>query len=375
MSRHTPPGLLGLLTLLALLPLATACKGSGSDLDGGADGGVECTTDDACSIDDGDPCTVARCVENTCVLERRPPAMTRIASLTTTDPALAVDYSGSRLLVAEGPAGVGEYRVSTDDAGNTTISEQRHYPTTGEARRVRGLSGHVLVAEGLSGIEVFPNGDTSAQSLYQTPDRVMGLAMVDSVVIAFVYGKGLHFVDYSAWDAPVAIRTVDTRGRAYDAVRWGDHILIADGLAGVADLDNSDPENPAVAGEPLVRTEGRVVALRRRHDLLALAESGAGAGLVDLGADGGPTRIAHLDLGGPVVDTNLLSTHTVLFAASDGGLTILDLLDPEAPSVWIREVPEGPVLDIDRDGERIALALGPAGVALYDLRCTPPESP
>ncbi len=363
-----------LLPALATALVLVACSNDPGDLDGGLDAGSECTVETQatdCTLDDGDPCTETLCLEGACVLQRRAPAMERIGSLVTPTPALALEYAGGRLVVAEGTGGVGEYRVTITD-GSATIAERVRYPTAGPALRVRALSGHVLVAEGDTGMEVFPDQVAVAESLYLGPDRIVGFAMVNTVVIAFAYSKGLDFVDFATWTAPVPQITVDTRGRAVDAIGWNDLILVADGLAGVAAVDFLDPALPVLLPEPLIRTEGRVVALRRRGDLLAVAESGAGAGLFDLGGNNGPVRLAALDLGGPVVDADILSQNTVIFAASDGGLTILDLLDIENPSVWIREVPEGPVLDLDRSGEEIAIAMGAAGIAIYDLNCSPP---
>ncbi|MDF1562026.1 MAG: hypothetical protein P1V51_03235 [Deltaproteobacteria bacterium] len=377
MKRATQPtsALATLFLLGSSLALIPGCPRDDGEGDGGTDAGIECTpmtVEDDCQLDDGDPCTEAACIEGACVLVRRPAAMERIVTHVPAQPIEALEYHWGRLLLAEGPDGVGEYRVSIDPT-STTVTERVRYPTTGPAKSLRALNGHVLVSEGETGLEVFADGNPDAESLYLGPDPITGSAMIDTTVIAFAYAKGLDFVDYAAWTAPAPQITVDTRGRAFDAIGWNDLILVADGLAGVAVVDFTDRANPVLRPEPLIRTEGRVVALRRRGNLLGVAESGAGAGLFDLGASGGPARLLSMDLGGPVVDVDVMSRNTVLFAASDGGLTILDLLDPENPVVWIREVPEGPVLDIYRSGEQVALAMGDAGVAIYDLKCTPPD--
>lgn len=363
------------LALAALALLLGGClNGTDSDRDGGTDldagPGDECTVDtaaDDCS--DGDPCTEESCENGYCAHARMAPNLARVATLP--GPSYGLHLTSSRVHVAAGAEGVRTFDLGPLPDGEPT--ERFVHPTAAPAIGALENSGQILAFEGAGGLEVFANSeDPAVVASYRGGDEVRGLGRVDDLAVVYAYAKGLEILDAATWTRTAR---VDTPGRAQDAVLWGDHIFVADGLAGLTDVDFSDRTAPEVLDARRIPTEGRAVAVARRDRWIALAETGAGAGIVDLRAEGGPARIATLPLGGDVLDVDFTGSKTAAWAAGEAGLVLVDLLDPEAPSIWTSEVLDGPAVALDARGERVAVSMGEAGTAVYDLQCTPPETP
>lgn len=363
------------LPLLAALLLATpglvACPDEPAPPDEEeVEEGEECEGDDDCS--DGDPCTAGTCVAGWCTFARTPSTPTVLGTVVTQGPALGVNLQSARWLhVATGEGGVETFDLRP--LPDEPATRARHRRTTGTAQSVSYFRSHLWVSSGATGIEVFPGDADEAVSLYRTVGDVRSVLRVDDLVVANVGVKGLEVIDYEDITGPRRYSRVETTGRAERALRSGSTIFVADGLAGVADVNFSERSDPLLRRERRIPTEGRVLAVSRRNELLILAEYGVGLGIFDLDRRGEVDRVSVLQLGGPASALRTLSRHTALVAAGDGGLVVVDLIDPERPSIVERFTFDGPALDLDRSGERVAVALGEAGVAVVDLGCTPEE--
>ncbi len=392
-AATAPVLLVTLLLTLAGCPPASQTPDAGDD----AGPGVECTEETAASdCDDGDPCTVDSCQNGYCTYGRGEPAWVVEGRIETRGPALGVELRGDRLHVA-GETFVDTYRGLREIATMPVDRTVERTPS-GPARRVVELDGQLFVSVTERGIDVFPADGPMLVSNYDGRDAIMSLGKVGRTVIASAFAKGIEWIVYDPmWQNPVRRTQVDTPGRAYDALAWRDRFLVADGLAGVsairpAEIDEGNPgaDMPGeLMPEERIDTEGRVVDVDRVGDLLALSESHAGLGLYDLQAR---QRLPSYDAGDDVLFADFLSRKTLIAAASSKGILLVDLmdLDLEAPDpagvrLWTAipvcgegvdgDCLPGPALHFDRDGERLAVALGDAGVAVVNLACTPPEAP
>jgi hypothetical protein len=117
-------------------------------------------------------------------------------------------------------------------------------------------------------------------------------------------------------------------------------------------------------------TEGRAVAVSVAGDLAVLAELGGGLGVVDLAPRDGPERLATLLFDADVTGVTFLDRRTVAVAA--GGLFVVDLLTPAAPTVWFAPDLGAPVQGVHAHERRAAVAQGDAGVTVVRLRCPEP---
>lgn len=201
-----------------------------------------------------------------------------------------------------------------------------------------------------------------------------GTCQTRNVVMATSY-LGIEFIDFNSWDSPVAISEAKTPGLAYDLFSVGTDLFVAGGLAGVTRIDVTDLQVPVVVNKPYVDTEGRVVSIAIRNTEMFIGELGAGLALIDMSPTDGPERVFTMALGGDVLDIELFAPNTLIVAANEVGLIAVDLLDRSNPQVWFEESTAGPAVDVDLDGELIAVAMNRAGVAIYDLKCTPPPPP
>ncbi len=117
----------------------------------------------------------------------------------------------------------------------------------------------------------------------------------------------------------------------------GDYAYIAAGATGLVVVDVSDPLVPVdVATEAVTPgSEARDVRVLGRYAYVATAGVGpawqAGLDVFDLGPSGAaPLLVAHLDLVGDCVDLEVQGQRAFI-AASEVGLHVVDLIDPEAP--------------------------------------------
>ncbi len=362
------------LALVLALAFASGCKPGSGATDGGTDGGVgnQCTAANAAQkCNDGDPCTTDACDGGYCVWGRPQPAMKQIATIKTAGTAGGIYYpTHSRLQVASGDAGIETFDLSGLPDGGVTRTQIR--PTAQPAIDVNEASDALIAVEGLGGLEVFPRTGTNLTTplgTYLGSDRIVGVGRTQTYVVAYTYGKGLEILDASDWTNLTRLSRADTAGRAYDAVLWNDKILVADGLAGIDEVDFSDPTAAKVVDGFDLPTEGRARAIARRGNLVTLAEDGAGMGVFDLGAKGGPARIATLTLPGPAMDVDMFSSRTILVADGSGGLVVADLLDKTKPQVWIHQALPGPAVSVAHQGQTVAVSMGAKGVAVFDLAC------
>jgi hypothetical protein len=359
--------------LALLMLLAMACEdgpgGSGpGDVDAGPPGD-QCAEDPDCN--DGDPCTTDSCENGFCVYDRPEDAKPKVVGvLQTTGPALAMHLRGNRLHVAEGPAG-----VETFDLGPLPDAPQRlgQRTTAGEALVVMEWNSNLYVAEGPAGVEIFPSESPTAVALYRTEDDAVGLYTWDENLVVAAFAKGVEIVGVSDIANPSQVAKADTQGRAMDIRRTGSRLLVADGLAGMAELDAEDFANIQLLSDRRIDSEGRVLAIDRRGRWIILAEHLAGVGVVDRNAEGGPARIATYQDLGSVSDVQMLGERTALLAAGESGLILLDLIDPEKPGSWKRIALDGDAIALSANNERVAVAMGDDGVAIVDLNCSPPE--
>jgi hypothetical protein len=359
--------------LAGALMLASGCddgnsNGGAGDVDAGPPG-EECTEDANC--DDNDRCTVDQCENGFCVYSR-PPDVTPdvVGVLNTTGGARAMHLRGNRLHVAEGASGVETFDLGPLPDAPTRLGQRT---TAGEALVVMEWNGNIYVAEGPLGVEIFPADGPTALSLYDTEDDAVGLYTWDSTLVVAAFAKGVELVNVDDVNNPYQAAKADTVGRAMDVRRQGNRLLVADGLAGMAELDAEDWGNIQVLGDRRIETEGRALALAIRGRYLLLAEHMAGVGIIDRQHEEGPTRVATFQDLGVASDIQYLGRYTALVAAGSSGLVVLDLIDPEKPKAWKEVQLDGDAISLSANQDRVAVAMGDEGVAIINLNCPVPE--
>jgi hypothetical protein len=323
---------------------------------------------DALACDDGDPCTEDHCVEGRCETARAAdlPLVheATIPAMGLNGLALGVD---SLLLtrVHEARSRVERWDLSTLPAASLVLDRAAE-ADDGDFVGVMPFGEGLLLHETPARLRTLA-ADGAAGRLYLSADPVQAtVALEEQLVLAAVFAKGLEVVDFGP-DEPQRTLRVDTPGRALDVAVAGRYWLVADGLAGVSVVDTR-AEPPRHVVEAQISTDGRVKAVAVADGLAVLAEAGAGLGVIDALADGGPKRLAVLPLGGEAHDVAWLAPGLAA-AATDGGLFVVDLLRPEAPTVWGQV--EGTARQVVARAGLVAVA-GDDAVDLYRLACAAP---
>jgi hypothetical protein len=344
---------------------ADAAADAALDL-GTADAAFPCDGGAACA--DDDPCTVDRCVEGDCVWTRPDAGLEVVATID--GPVRAAHLRGDRLYVARGAAGFAAFDLSKlpDEDVEETFAR---VPADDEGPAVGLVADNdfVYVWEGGPRLRIHDRRTGEPVGGYTARDAVQDFLVFGRYAYAAVFAKGVEGVDLEDRAAPRRLGRGPTAGRALGLGRRGNQVIVADGLAGLARVNVSEREAPT-AIETLLTTEGRAVAVSVAGDLAVLAELGGGLGVVDLAPRDGPERLATLLFDADVTGVTFLDRRTVAVAA--GGLFVVDLLTPAAPTVWFAPDLGAPVQGVHAHERRAAVAQGDAGVTVVRLRCPEP---
>lgn len=379
-ARHAPgcSRLRWLLGCALVTGLAFGCESSSAEpadgtvdggdtptdggLDGGADAEILCTSDDGC--DDGDPCTVDRCESGMCVPARGAVSLTRDVLLTADTAVSDAVIVGERLFLGTG-AGWERWTLADPTAPQLDGSGA----TNGAVTALTHADGRLFVSvagEGVRSIDAVTGEPTDP---VVTVDDARGLRTgAGGVLFGAMYSKGAWLMRFD--DGPRRISRVDTPGRAHEIVLRGRRAYVADGLAGLTVVDWQEVERPSVLAGLDIPTEGRVTAVDGVGQplRLALGETGAGLGIVDI-EDGRPVRTGQVVLPEAVSDVELVGRFTAVVAMASGSLVIFDVADPAAPTELARLELSAPAVRLARQDLRLAVSLGEAGVALVSLGC------
>lgn len=147
----------------------------------------------------------------------------------------------------------------------------------------------------------------------------------DRLVLADTFGK-LSIVDVSR--AYPQLGVADTPGQAQDVAARGTWAHVADGAAGLATLDVSDPAHPIVVSE--VATPGPAIGVGASASLVVVACGAEGLAVYDRADPAVPVLVGTLDNGG--LFRRLVIQGDLVYAVdSSGFLWIVSIADPAHP--------------------------------------------
>jgi hypothetical protein len=227
---------------------------------------------------------------------------------------------------------------------------------------------------------------------------------------------GVDIIDLSNAEAPSLIGNYDTSGTAFQAAPMSNNRLaVADDFNGTLVLDISTPASPTPAGSYSADYAFALTALDNQVFVLSPGYRPSVLRSVDFTTPGSP--MVHDELRLPGISRDVRTAGTTIIVANDAnGMVLLDASNPEQPAYanrvandfgysaveWVNNVavggsfgqfdvvnianPYSPVLikaqtfaedenvlDMDRFGNRLYVALGAGGLKVYDM--TSPASP
>lgn len=208
-------------------------------------------------------------------------------------------------------------------------------PLAGYSREVVAGGGYAYVAGAGEGLQVLDVSVPAAPSLLTTlplAGSLVDVAIVGSTVYAVSAEEGLHIVDVSVPGVPVLLGTVDTVD-GFDRV---ESLRVADDYAylttnkGLQIVDVSSATSPLLVCKVMAGDDG-ADGLAVQGDYVYLGTSYPGLVVVDIHNPEATARTATFTTAG-FTASDMVIRGSLGYICHGGGLQIVDLTDPDAPS-------------------------------------------
>jgi hypothetical protein len=343
-----------------------------------------------------------------------PAAMEEVGRVDDGREGISVAAADGALYLGMGTAGVAVYSLASPEAP----AFERAFGTPGSANGLAVANDVLYVADGNGGLRAYDLDDAlDPATLWtlETEGFVTGVTATDDVVYV-TGGFGLLLVDVSDFETPNLVATLSLGDETtYEAALSGEVIYVA-GLGGVFTVDVADPEAPAILDqtadgqqELAVAVAGQSVLVSDRFrglrvldaaslDQTALVRNGgfSARGTLVTGEAFGEALLYVVDLSGALrifsvsgdgifgdLGTGLLSVTDVPPNAQEvevrggrayvtdsdfggTGLTILDVSDPQAPTVLSTIGFDNQAFGLDVVGTTVYLCNGFSGLVVLD---------
>lgn len=292
-------------------------------------------------------------------------------------------YAESSLVyVAAGLNGMAIYDIS-DPLNVEQISMTF---TGGMATAIRVRDGYVFVGDGEKGITIIDVSDPHSPDIvfeYETLGRaVSGIAFHNTATDNYLFvadgHNGVIVLNINDPTNPVFFARYSPPGSTVElvdvTVSEDGYVFCAAGLSGILALDFQPESNDyylnlidEIEGVPqYYRTEGEVSCCLVDEDLLLVGDGTHGLTVLQINAGGILTDLGGLETDGGSARQLAVKDDYVFLADGPGGLVIVDLSDPSAPSFSGRVDYSGDVTGVALDGDLIVLGNDDRGVVLLD---------
>jgi hypothetical protein len=280
------------------------------------------------------------------------PSVADVFTLASTYTATSLALSGNRAFVGHGFSGLQVIDLESSDP-----------------QPLVGLSTWSVATVG---DRLFDGGTALVVADIESPDPVpsfarLGQYSLDVAVAgayAYVADGDLRTVDVADPTAPVVLGTLTTPGSSYAVAMAGDHLMVADGSAGLRVIDVSVPSAPSYAGS--VDTPGVANDVAVDGTLAAISDWTAGLTLADISQPALPQLRANLALAQPSMGV-ALSGGLAYVAVGTAGLQIVEVSDPTAPEIVGSVDTPGFAWDLAVAGGIACVADGTAGLQVIDV--------
>jgi len=224
-----------------------------------------------------------------------------------------------------------------------------------EIELVEVRSYHLWAGEGA----VFA-GQTAGLALYDVSDPVSPKETWRLPLRATVLDVA---IDGERGFAPSVVQRYDPPGKVRRLLVWNDLVYLAESREGLGVVDVSEPDRPmrvASAG-----TSNEIFALARDGELLATAEGQAGVRVFDLHRPRYPREIVWIASAEGARDV-AFADGRLLVAAQRRGLLLYDLTEPRSPKLLAEVPPMRKAQSVVSFGKLALVANGEAGLQVVD---------
>ncbi|MHB1034193.1 MAG: Ig-like domain-containing protein [Pirellulales bacterium] len=181
---------------------------------------------------------------------------------------------------------------------------------------------------------------------------------------------GLAIIDVTNPTAPIQLGALDTGGSAYGVAVSDLLVYVADGDAGLAIVDVSNPASPVLLGR--FDTSGSAYDVVVSGTLAYVADNSAGLVIIDVTNPAAPVRLGGYDTDGAAGGVFVVGT--LAYVADGGaGLVVIDVANPAAPTRLGGCDTSGTAYSVAIAGRTAYVADGGAGLQILDV--TNPATP
>jgi hypothetical protein len=142
---------------------------------------------------------------------------------------------------------------------------------------------------------------------------------------------GLAVVDVSDPASPKPAGVWDSPGESMGLVLREKLAYVADGSSGLQVVDVEDPTKPSPVGS--LDTDGTAEGVALSGSIVYVADGSAGLKFIDCGAPSAPRQVASLTASGYARSVSVDGKYLCAGSLYDGGFQVLDVADPAAPVV------------------------------------------
>lgn len=294
-------------------------------------------------VTEGDYAYVAIMDGGVLIMDIRQPFMPRIVTLKHlvynadlelyTDVTMGLAVKDNILCVANGPHGLQIADVS--DPQNPNVIGSADIPeTSGLFRKVKIAGDFAYVADFVNGLRIIDISTPSDPKIIRTVAQdILGDCFnvapdTDKLYVAAA-AQGLQILDISDPYNPVVEDSVDTPGRAEEAVISSDLAYVADRAGGLQIIEVKTADSSTANFISRLNTPGSAKGITVSGSIAYIADGGA-LQLIDISNKAYPKIISSLNTPGSATEV-VVENGTAYVADGESGLQIIDVSDPYNP--------------------------------------------
>lgn len=280
-----------------------------------------------------------------------------------------VAVSGATAVCAATGSGIDIFDIS-NPANPTLIS---NYDTDGQSMGVFILSGKAYIADLNGGLKIVDISTPAAPILlgaYTTDISPMNVHVVGTRAYVAALRQGLKIIDISNPNAPGLLGTYPTVGDAIDLFVNGSIAYIVEANTGLEIVDLSNPASPQLLSR-IANSNASGIWVEGSIACFCIGESDFI--LYDVSNPAAPQKKGWLNFSGASINSARIVGNKLYLADYDMGLRIVNIADPDKPTLTSSHTITGTALNLAISGNTALVASQSGGLNLVDI--TNPGTP
>ena len=274
-----------------------------------------------------------------------------------------VAVSGATAVCAATGSGIDIFDIS-NPANPNLIS---NYDTDGQSMGIFIESGKAYIADLNGGLKIVDISTPAAPIMlgaYTTDISSMNVHVVGTTAYVAALSRGLKIIDISNPHAPVLLGTYSTVGDAIDLFVNGSIAYIVEANTGLEIVDLSNPASPQLLGR-IANSDASGIWVDGSIACFCIGKSGFI--LYDISNPAAPQKKGWLNFSGATINSAQIVANKLYLAGDDMGLRIVNIADPDRPTLTSSQTITGTALNLAIGGDTALVASQSGGLNLVDI--------